>query len=90
MCISALTGEGLEDLASELERQLSAQMSHQRVLVPYSMGEVCEAIPGSNAQSWPAKLVSMPSHPSQHTVLVIPRWRRAGGKRVAPVGFNSG
>lgn len=40
VCISALTGEGLEDLASELERQLAAQMSHQRVLVPYSMGEV--------------------------------------------------
>lgn len=33
-------GEGLDDLAVELERQLTAQMSHQTVLIPYSMGEV--------------------------------------------------
>jgi len=40
VCISALTGEGLEDLAAVLETQLAGQMTLQRWLVPYSQGEV--------------------------------------------------
>lgn len=44
VCISALTGDGLDKLASELELQLAKQMSHQRVLIPYDMGEVRETV----------------------------------------------
>lgn len=40
VCISALTGEGLEDLAEVLEAQLALQGSLQHVMVPYAMGEV--------------------------------------------------
>lgn len=40
VCISALTGDGLDELASALELQLAKQMTHQRVLIPYGMGEV--------------------------------------------------
>ena len=48
VCVSALTGEAFEDLADEIERQLSMQMSHQKFLIPYHLGEV-RALAGSGS-----------------------------------------
>ncbi len=42
VAISALTGEGLPELLTQVEGMLEAEMAHVSVLIPYEQGELVD------------------------------------------------